>query len=103
MADLSIQIIATKLKQPHLLHESVVGSELLVLSPRYPRSHAPVSFIVDAQAVKINIKDSAPSRSDVQVRANAAKWVKSSSGGFRGGGGGHVPPLQRRFFFWAVQ
>ena len=66
--------VRNMLRQPHLLHESVVCSKLL--SPRYPRSHAPFSLL--AQAIQIKIfKNVAPSRSNVNVQANA-KWVEST-------------------------
>ena len=42
------------LGQPHLLHESAVGSKLLF--PRYPRSNPLFPLVVDAQAVKIQIQ-----------------------------------------------
>ena len=45
MVDLLIQnVISTILRQPHLLHASVVGSKLL--SPCYPRSHTPFSLML---------------------------------------------------------
>ena len=67
-------VLSAILRQPHLLLESVVGSTLVFssLSTVAPT----IAFVVDAQAVKIESKNVAPSQSDVNIRANA-KWVKS--------------------------
>ena len=46
-------VFSTILRQPRLLHDSIVDSK--ILSPRYPRSHAHHFFYVNAEAVKIKI------------------------------------------------
>ena len=67
-------VISTILRQPHLPHESLVGSKLL--STRYPQSHA-LLFLMSTHKQSRSRQKLAPPRYDVNIQVNA-KWVKST-------------------------